>query len=69
MDVLINNAGCIMNYKERVTCPSNPDWEQTIAVNSIAPILLTDLLIDSLKETASAKVIHQHQLYFTHGGI
>ena len=34
----------------------NAEWELTMAVNCIAPVLLTDLLIDSLKQTAAHKV-------------
>ena len=57
LDVLINNAGASYNYEERVVSKVNPEWEQTVVVNAMAPITVTDLLLDNLKETAEKKVI------------
>ena len=56
LDVLINNAGASYNYEERVVSKVNPEWEQTVVVNAMAPIMVTDLLLDNLKETAEKKV-------------
>jgi len=56
LDVLVNNAGMSpSNSKERMMSEFNPEWELTLVVNCIAPVLLTDLLIDNLKQTAAAK--------------
>ena len=57
LDILINNAGLSPPPgKERAMTEYNTEWELTMAVNCIAPVLLTDLLIDSLKQTAALKV-------------
>lgn len=45
-----------MMAEERVMCEAHPDWEMAVMVNAIAPILLTELLLPCLKETARAKV-------------
>lgn len=57
LDVLVNNAGMAPpEGAERVMCDHHPDWEVAMATNCLGAILLTDLLTDSLKETASEKV-------------
>ena len=57
LDILINNAGLSPPPgKERAMSEYNAELELTMAVNCIAPVLLTDLLIDSLKQTAAHKV-------------
>ena len=54
LDVLINNAGL---YKTRRT--ETPDGiEMTLAVNHLAPFLLTNLLLDLLKKSAPSRVIN-----------
>jgi NAD(P)-dependent dehydrogenase (short-subunit alcohol dehydrogenase family) len=53
LDVLVNNAGLVQS-KRTVT----PDGlELTLAVNHLAPFLLTNLLLDLLKESAPSRVI------------
>jgi NAD(P)-dependent dehydrogenase (short-subunit alcohol dehydrogenase family) len=53
LDVLVNNAGLIQS-KRTVT----PDGiELTLAVNHLAPFLLTNLLLDLLKKSAPSCVI------------
>ena len=53
LDVLVNNAGL---YKTRRT--ETPDGiEMTLAVNHLAPFLLTNLLLDLLKKSAPSRVI------------
>jgi NAD(P)-dependent dehydrogenase (short-subunit alcohol dehydrogenase family) len=47
LDVLLNNAGVFMN--EYVTTPQG--HEATWAINVLAPILLTDLLVPRLRES------------------
>lgn len=57
LDVLVNNAGISPpETKERTMCTDNPDWEITVATNCLGPLLLTDLLLDNLKDTAATKV-------------
>ncbi|HZB83174.1 MAG TPA: SDR family oxidoreductase [Rubrobacteraceae bacterium] len=54
LDVLVNNAGL---YKTRRT--ETPDGiEMTLAVNYLAPFLLTSLLLDLLKKSAPSRVIN-----------
>ena len=53
LDVLINNAGIWeMNRKD-----SKDGIELTLAVNHLAPFLLTNLLLDKLKASAPSRII------------
>ncbi len=53
LGVLINNAGVIQSKRTET-----PDGiELTLAVNHLAPFLLTNLLLDLLKESAPSRVI------------
>jgi NAD(P)-dependent dehydrogenase (short-subunit alcohol dehydrogenase family) len=53
IDVLVNNAGLTM--AEHVL--TDEGFEYTLAVNHLAPFLLTNLLIERLKASAPARVI------------
>jgi NAD(P)-dependent dehydrogenase (short-subunit alcohol dehydrogenase family) len=53
LDVLINNAGMMMNTNRETTSEGN---EKTIAVNLLAPFLLTQLLMGKL--TTNARIIN-----------
>ena len=53
LHVLINNAGTITN-RRRLTVDG---IETQVAVNHLAPFLLTDLLLDTLKASAPARVV------------
>src|SRR5215467_12204786 len=53
LDVLLNNAGAI--FLRRSTTIDG--LERTLAVNHLAPFLLTNLLLDTLKASAPARVI------------
>ena len=53
LDVLVNNAGLVQS--RRVDTPDG--LELTLAVNHLAPFLLTDLLLDLLKKSAPSRVI------------
>jgi retinol dehydrogenase 12 len=53
LDVLLNNAGAMYpDFRETVD-----GIEQTVAVNHLAPFLLTRLLLDLLKKSAPARVV------------
>ena len=54
LDVLINNAGAVFN-KRQVT-PEG--FEQTLAVDYLAPFLLTHELLDLLKSSAPSRIIN-----------
>ena len=54
LDVLINNAGCA-NIARSVTTDG---YETTFAVNHLAPFLLTNLLLDKLRESAPARIVN-----------
>ena len=56
LDILINNAGAVYSYNNRMVSEVNPEWEQTVVVNAMAPMMVTDLLLENLKETADKKV-------------
>ena len=53
IDVLVNNAGAI--YVKRAS--SKDGYEATLAVNHLAPFLLTHLLLDALKSGTSARIV------------
>ena len=53
LDVLVNNAGLIRSKRAET-----PDGiEMTLAVNHLAPFLLTNLLLDLLRESAPSRII------------
>ena len=53
LDVLVNNAGLVQS-----TRTESPDGlETTLATNHLAPFLLTNLLLDTLKESAPSRVV------------
>ncbi len=53
LDVLVNNAGLIQS--ERTETPDG--IETTLAINHLAPFLLTNLLLDLLKRSAPSRII------------
>ncbi len=53
LDVLVNNAGLVQS-----TRTETPDGiETTLAINHLAPFLLTNLLLDLLKKSAPARIV------------
>ncbi|WP_125589276.1 SDR family NAD(P)-dependent oxidoreductase [Companilactobacillus jidongensis] len=55
LDVLVNNAGAVLSNDSG----QNSDGvDNTLTLNVYSPLLLTDLLMDSLKKSASARVIY-----------
>ena len=53
LDVLINNAGLIQSRRTKT-----PDGiETTLAINHLAPFLLTNLLLDFLKKSTPSRII------------
>ncbi|HEV2742413.1 MAG TPA: SDR family oxidoreductase [Rubrobacter sp.] len=53
LDVLVNNAGLVQS-----TRTESPDGlETTLATHHLAPFLLTNLLLDTLKESAPSRVV------------
>jgi retinol dehydrogenase-14 len=54
LDVLINNAGAVF-YKRQVTVDG---FEQTLAVDYLAPFLLTNKLLPLLKNSAPSRIIN-----------
>jgi NAD(P)-dependent dehydrogenase (short-subunit alcohol dehydrogenase family) len=53
LDVLVNNAGAIFMNREET-----PDGlEKTFALNHLGYFLLTNLLLDTLKQSASARIV------------
>jgi NAD(P)-dependent dehydrogenase (short-subunit alcohol dehydrogenase family) len=53
LDVLVNNAGLIAPRFQL----SADGYEMTIAVNHLAPFLLTNLLLDRLRASAPARIV------------
>jgi NAD(P)-dependent dehydrogenase (short-subunit alcohol dehydrogenase family) len=54
LHVLINNAG-ISNFRRKV---SKDGIEETFAVNYLAPFLMTNLLLERLKQSAPSRVVN-----------
>jgi retinol dehydrogenase-14 len=54
LDVLVNNAGAVFSKRQVTT----EGFEQTLAVNYLAPFLLTHELLPVLKESAPSRVIN-----------
>ncbi len=53
IDVLVNNAGLIAPH----FALSQDGYEMTVAVNHLAPFLMTNLLLNRLKESAPARIV------------
>ena len=54
LDVLVNNVGIVMMRRKE----SADGIEMTLAVNHLAPFLLTNLLLDTLKASAPARIVN-----------
>ncbi len=54
LDVLINNAGLLTDHRQL----STNGFELTFAVNYLAPFFLTQLLLDTLKANAPARIVN-----------
>jgi NAD(P)-dependent dehydrogenase (short-subunit alcohol dehydrogenase family) len=54
LDVLVNNAGAYFNTRR----PTLYGVEKTFLVNHLAPFLLTNLLLDILKDSESARIVN-----------
>jgi retinol dehydrogenase-12 len=54
LDVLINNAGALFGRRQL----SHDGIEMTFALNHLAYFLLTNLLLDALKASASARIVN-----------
>jgi retinol dehydrogenase-14 len=65
LHVLINNAGVSLNHRS-VTADG---FEATFAVNHLAPFLLTNLLLDLLKQSAPSRVVNVTSTAFRRGQI
>lgn len=65
LDVLLNNAGVFM--REYKTSPQG--FELTLAINHLAPFLLTHLLLDRLKAQPSARVVNVSSIAHSRGKI
>ena len=54
VDVLLNNAGVVNNRR----CVTGDGFEETLAVNHLAPFLLTGLLLPALRQAQSARIVN-----------
>ncbi len=54
LDVLVNNAGAFFNRRR----PTPYGVEMTFVVNHLAPFLLTNLLLETLKSSAPARILN-----------
>lgn len=65
LDVLINNAGGQFGNTREVTAEG---YEKTFAINTLAPFLLTRLLMPLLQESVSARVVTVASESYRQGG-
>lgn len=65
LDVLINNAGAFFSKVRETT---KEGLEKTIALNLLSPLLLTELLLDVLTKSQSARIINLSSLMHKRGG-
>jgi NAD(P)-dependent dehydrogenase (short-subunit alcohol dehydrogenase family) len=54
VDVLCNNAGLILSERSL----SADGYESTFAINHLGPFLLTEMLLDRLKESAPSRIVN-----------
>lgn len=54
LDVLVNNAGAVFAQRDE----TDDGFEQTLAVDHLAPFLLTNLLLDLLKKSAPSRIVN-----------
>lgn len=54
LDVLVNNAGIVRMWRQE----STDGIEMTLAVNHLAPFLLTNLLLDLLRASVPARIVN-----------
>jgi NAD(P)-dependent dehydrogenase (short-subunit alcohol dehydrogenase family) len=54
IDVLVNNAGLVLTDRSE----SEDGFESTFAINHLGPFLLTELLLDRIKQSAPARIVN-----------
>ncbi|MDO8289172.1 MAG: SDR family oxidoreductase [Parvibaculum sp.] len=57
IDILINNAGVIGPIEQALETIESADWLRTLAVNTIAPLLVSRSLIGNLKKSSNPRII------------
>lgn len=65
LDVLVNNAGAIFDKCEKTV----DGLEKTFALNHISYFLLTDLLLDTIKQSAPARIVSVSSIAHQYGKI
>jgi NAD(P)-dependent dehydrogenase (short-subunit alcohol dehydrogenase family) len=65
LDVLINNAGLVQGEHTTTTHGVETTW----ATNHLGPFLLTDLLLDRLRESAPARIVNVASLAHRRGAL
>jgi NAD(P)-dependent dehydrogenase (short-subunit alcohol dehydrogenase family) len=58
LDALVNNAGIFLGYTDTALTAKASDIEQSIQVNAVGPLLLTQALAPLLKAAGAARVVN-----------
>jgi len=56
IDILVNNAGVIGGDNQSLGSIDYDEWMQTLAINTLGPIRVTEALLANLKSAGSAKI-------------
>jgi len=57
IDILVNNAGVIGSSQQSMAEIKQQDWLNTFAINSIAPLMVSNAILPLMQETVNPRII------------